>query len=75
HPNLAGRLNSLGINLNSRYERAGQMDDLEEAIRLSRQAVAATPDGHPNLAGRLNSLGINLNSRYERTGQMDDLEE
>ncbi|CAG8909318.1 unnamed protein product, partial [Penicillium egyptiacum] len=75
HPNLAGRLNSLGINLNSRYERAGQMDDLEEAIRLSRQAVAATPDGHPCLAERLNSLSNKLESRYHRRGQMDDLEE
>ncbi|KAL8634707.1 MAG: hypothetical protein Q9228_007713, partial [Teloschistes exilis] len=38
HPDLAGRLNNLGVQLTRRYERTGQMEDLEEAIRVARQA-------------------------------------
>ncbi|KAH0563243.1 hypothetical protein GP486_002188 [Trichoglossum hirsutum] len=74
----AGRLNNLGVMLESRYERTGKMEDLEEAILIARQAVDAvdvTPEDHPDLAGRLNNLGNKLESRYERTGKMEDLEE
>jgi len=61
--------------LESRYERRGKMEDLEEAIRVSRQAVKVTPEDHPDLAAWLNNLGNNLGRRYERTGKMEDLEE
>ncbi|KAK4148475.1 hypothetical protein C8A00DRAFT_47666 [Chaetomidium leptoderma] len=70
-----GRLNNLGNKLESRYERTGAMADLEEAIGVARQAVAATPDDHPNRAVCLNNLGTQLGRRYERTGAMADLEE
>jgi hypothetical protein len=36
------------------------MEDLEEAILLSRQAVKVTPDDYPDLAGRLNNLRSKL---------------
>ena len=61
--------------LETRYERTGKMEDLEEAIRVARQAVDVTPEDHPDLAGRLNNLGLKLQRRYERTGKMEDLEE
>jgi tetratricopeptide (TPR) repeat protein len=48
---------------------------LEEAIRVTRQAVKVTPDDHPDLAAWLNNLGTMLKGRYQRTGAMDDLEE
>ena len=51
------------------------MADPEEAIQLTRRAVASTPANHSNLAGHLNNLGNQLQSRYERTGDMADLEE
>ena len=51
------------------------MEDLEEAIRVSRQAVKVTPEDHPDLAACLNNLGNKLESRYKRTGKMEDLEE
>ncbi|KAF2403025.1 hypothetical protein EJ06DRAFT_536507 [Trichodelitschia bisporula] len=51
------------------------MDDLEEAIKVTRMAVDITPSDHPDLTGRLNNLGNKLASRYRRTGKMDDLEE
>ncbi|CAI7627541.1 unnamed protein product [Penicillium glandicola] len=59
----------------SRYEEIGQMNDLEEAIRVSRQAVAATPDDHPDLPILLNNLGNKLQSQYEQTGRMEKLDE
>ncbi|KAL8299200.1 hypothetical protein RB593_009192 [Gaeumannomyces tritici] len=51
------------------------MADLEEAIRVGREAVDATPLDHPNRAGRLNNLGNHFGDRYSRTGTMADLEE
>jgi tetratricopeptide (TPR) repeat protein len=51
------------------------MEDLEEAIQMSRQAIKATPEDHLDLAGSLNNLGIMLQNRYERMGRMEDLEE
>ncbi|KAJ5588881.1 hypothetical protein N7537_011559 [Penicillium hordei] len=51
------------------------MNDLEEAIRVSRQAVAATPDDHPDLPILLYNLGNKLQSQYEKTGRMDELDE
>jgi hypothetical protein len=54
------RLNNLGVMLESRYERMGEMSDLEEAIKTARQAVDSTPVGHPDRAACLNNLGNNL---------------
>ncbi|KAK8031899.1 hypothetical protein PG990_001633 [Apiospora arundinis] len=75
HPDRAGRLNNLGVQLGNRYSRTGAMADLEEAIYTTRQAVEATPENHPDFAGRLNNLGVQLGNRYLRTGAMEDLEE
>jgi tetratricopeptide (TPR) repeat protein len=51
------------------------MNDLEEAIQVSRQAVQATPVDHPDRVYWLNNLGNVLESRYKRTRQIEDLEE
>ncbi|KAI9863865.1 MAG: hypothetical protein M1813_003517 [Trichoglossum hirsutum] len=59
----------------TRFERTGNMEDLEEAIRKAEQAVKATPEGHPDLATWLSNLGNMLERRFERTGRMEDLEE
>jgi hypothetical protein len=48
---------------------------LEEAIRVYREAVEATPLDSPDRPGRLNNLGNGLRARYERTGRLEDLEE
>jgi tetratricopeptide (TPR) repeat protein len=65
----------VGNTHSSRFDRTRMMDDLEEAIRIVRQAVAATPDNHLDLAGRLSNLGDMLNSQYACTGAMYNLEE
>ncbi|WZH47126.1 CHAT domain-containing protein [Fusarium acuminatum] len=68
-------LSNLGNNLDSQYERTGEMRDMEEAIQMARQAAKSTPDDHPDQAALLNNLGFKLGCRYERTGEMTDLEE
>ncbi|KAF8430063.1 CHAT domain-containing protein [Tirmania nivea] len=59
HPDRAVRLNNLSSHLNSRYERTGNLQDLEAAI-----TVRATPEIHPERA----------TFRYKRTGNLQDLE-
>jgi hypothetical protein len=53
-------LNNLGTKLGCWYERTGEMADLEEAIKVARQAVDSIPNDHPDRAGRLNNLGITV---------------
>ncbi|KAH7009354.1 CHAT domain-containing protein [Microdochium trichocladiopsis] len=48
--------------------------DLEEAIRIGREAIDATPSDHPEPAMFLNNVGNRLGDRYARTGAMADLE-
>ena len=61
--------------LKTRYKRTGKIEDLEEAIRLSRQTVVITPIDYPDLAVYLNGLGTQLERRYERTGKIEDVKE
>lgn len=51
------------------------MEDLEEAIQVSRQAVNLTASHHPDLASWLLNLGGKLNRRYQLTEKVQDLEE
>ncbi|KAF2680637.1 hypothetical protein K458DRAFT_311228, partial [Lentithecium fluviatile CBS 122367] len=57
------------------FQRWGRIQDLEEAIKKGKHAVAATKEDDDVYAGRLNNVGIMLECRYERTGKMEDLEE
>ncbi len=72
---FTGWLNNLGEFLQSRFERTGEMANLEEAIETAREAVQSTPHDHPDRAARLNNLGTKLGRRFERTGEMANLEE
>jgi len=47
----------LGNKLGSRFERTGKMEDLEESIRITQEAVNITPEDHPDLAGRSFQIG------------------
>jgi hypothetical protein len=42
-PALGARQSNLAIALSRRYQSTGGLDDLEEAVALSRSAVAAGP--------------------------------
>ncbi|KAJ7128032.1 CHAT domain-containing protein [Mycena epipterygia] len=73
HPNKPSSLNNLGISLRSRFERLGDLDDLNQSVLRFEAAVTLTPDGHPKKPSCLNNLGNSLLSRFERLGSLDDL--
>jgi hypothetical protein len=74
HPNKPGRLNNLGISLLTRFERLGNMEDIDGAIGQQQAAVHLTPDGHPNKPKYLNNLGNSLFTRFGRLGKMEDMD-
>ena len=74
-PNRGRYLANLGAALLGRFQRTGAVHDLDEAIRVGRQAVRATPDDHPNRGAYLFNLGSALNVRFGRTGAKQDLDE
>ncbi|KAG5659530.1 hypothetical protein KAF25_002089 [Fusarium avenaceum] len=52
-----------------------EVTELDEAIALSREAVASVPEGHPDLATYLNRLMGGLDKRHDKQGSYRDLEE
>ncbi|EXL65084.1 hypothetical protein FOPG_18678 [Fusarium oxysporum f. sp. conglutinans race 2 54008] len=74
HPDRAAYLTSLGSRLRIRYERIGDIVDLEEAIQALQQSVNLTLEGHDRTA-RLNDLANMFSLRYQRKGETRDLEE
>ncbi len=53
------------------------MDDIEQAIKRSQEAVKCTPNDHdhPYIAGILNNLAGKLAVRYDREGKINDLKQ
>ncbi|KAI9574265.1 CHAT domain-containing protein [Boletus coccyginus] len=74
-PDKPGRLNNLGNSFRARFQRAGELSDLEDAVSTHRDGVELTPHGHPDKPGRLSSLGNSFHTRFERVGELSDLEE
>lgn len=75
-PEITNRLlNNLGVFLVERYERAGDIADLEEAIQVTQQVIAFIPKDHSALAAHLSNFSNMLHNRYERTGNTVDVEE
>jgi hypothetical protein len=72
---LKGFLNKFGFIIGSRYERTGEMSNLEQGIEAARKAADSTPLDHPDRATCLNNLWNMLESPYDRTGDMSDLEQ
>jgi tetratricopeptide (TPR) repeat protein len=67
-------LANLGVAMQTRFERTGHLADLDYAIELKEQAVAATPGHHPDLTTRLSNLGLALQARYQFTGDLTALD-
>ena len=65
----------LGSLLAIRYDRAGEPDNLEEAIRRTRHALAAMGDDQPIRATALSNLANQLGASYERSGKGGLLDE
>lgn len=75
HPDLAQYQTILGVLLRTRFERTGAADDLKEATRAGRDAIAGTPAGHPQRGMYLSNLSVTTLSRYETSGRTALLEE
>ncbi|KAF8119819.1 CHAT domain-containing protein [Boletus edulis] len=79
------RLNNLGISFRARFDRLGELRDVEDAISTHRDAVDAisthrdavvlTPHGHPDKLGGLSSLGNSFRARFLCLGVLSDLED
>ncbi|KAJ7291497.1 CHAT domain-containing protein [Mycena rebaudengoi] len=61
------------LSLRQRYERLGDVKDLEAAVRNGQAVVEQTPEGHPGLAKHLNSLAVLFQYQYQRSGDVKDL--
>jgi hypothetical protein len=67
-------LNNLGNSLLSRFERLGDLGDMNKSVLMFEHAVQLTPDGHPDKPSRLNNLGNSLLIHFERLGDPNNLE-
>ncbi len=68
-------LSALSLAHADHFAYAGNLDDLDRAISVGREAVAAVPRGHPGAAACLSNLGAALRTRYEHTGDTGALDE
>ncbi|HEU5472708.1 MAG TPA: CHAT domain-containing protein [Actinophytocola sp.] len=75
HPERAAYLANLAIVLRVSYERTGNHEDLEHAIRIGRHAAELCPSDHPDRAGILSNLSSTLLARFERAGNREDIQE
>jgi tetratricopeptide (TPR) repeat protein len=66
-------LNELGTVLQDQFDVTDDPADIDRAVDLGQQAVAADPDG-PDTAGHLVNLGTARFTRYEATSDSDDLD-
>ncbi|KAF7348828.1 hypothetical protein MVEN_01402800 [Mycena venus] len=66
-------LSNLGQSIRARFERLGDLDDLNKSVSMSENAAHLTPDGHPAKPSMLNNLANSLLRRFERLGDLHDL--
>ena len=71
----AAYLSNLGNTLRARFERTRILTDLDAAVKVGRDAVAATPAGDSSLAGHMSNLGAALQARFDENGVKADLDE
>ncbi|KEP46865.1 putative aromatic di-alanine and TPR containing protein [Rhizoctonia solani 123E] len=67
-------LNNLGYSVFNRYERHGNLADLDKAINYQSQAVRLTSKEHATHPIYLSSLGDLLLRRFERFGDLVDVD-
>lgn len=58
-----------------RFQRWGQIEELEEAIEKARWAVERMAGEHEDFAGMLKNFGVMLETRHTRTEKTEDLGE
>ncbi|KIL93734.1 hypothetical protein FAVG1_02295 [Fusarium avenaceum] len=73
-PTRHNQLHNLASVLLKKFVRVqDDVTELDEAIALSREAVASVPKDHPDLATYLNRLMGGLNKRHDKLGSYRDL--
>jgi hypothetical protein len=65
---------NLAAVLSDRYERTGQLADLNAAITSAEQAVRHTPPDDPDRVTYLGNLAVCMSDRYDRLGDLSDLD-
>src|SRR5262249_36621791 len=75
HRKLAWRLTPLGGALRLHHGACGDLDELDEAIRVFRQAGELAAAQRTDPAPHENNLAVALSDRYERTGRTADLDD
>lgn len=71
----AAKANDRAAVLYQNYRLNGDIQLLQSAVTLFREAVDATPAGHPSRPAMLSNLGAALRARFERAGQLTDLDQ
>ena len=73
--NRAKRFSSLSLYYSDRFKWAGDMNDLQLAVILSRKALTLFPLDHSERPTIIHNLTFCLRARYLRLGSIEDLEE
>ncbi|KAF8604299.1 hypothetical protein BDV93DRAFT_507630 [Ceratobasidium sp. AG-I] len=66
-------LDALGTCLISRFERRGQISDLEQAVSCFKINMSLVPEGHPDKAKYWSHLGRALTSQFDYLDDISDL--
>ncbi|KAF8960835.1 CHAT domain-containing protein [Flammula alnicola] len=74
HADLPSWFNNLGSSYLRRFERTGDLQDIDHAISHHQSAVKSTPSGHADLPSQFNNLGISYARRFDRTGDLQDID-
>ncbi|KAG1775509.1 CHAT domain-containing protein [Suillus placidus] len=67
--------NDLSSALCSRFRQRGGIDDIDESIRVGREAVSLCPQEAINRDIYLNNLAVSLRCRFDHQGRSHDLDE
>jgi hypothetical protein len=70
---LSGRMNLAELQ-QLRFERTGDLADLDAALATARDVLARTPESHPMRPGRLTTLGLLLQVRFAATGELREFD-
>ncbi|KAJ7493910.1 CHAT domain-containing protein [Mycena latifolia] len=74
-PEVAMYLMDLGNALSQRFDRGGDLADIDRSVLMFKEAVKTCPEGHPNRTSGLNNLATVLYHRFNVCGDIGDLNE
>jgi hypothetical protein len=58
----------------ARFQRLGDLEDLDNAVKNAETAVYLLPENHTLLPKPLITCAVSLQDRYQRLGNRDDLD-